>query len=145
MQTASPASGFAWPGPPGEARPPDLSPWTVRVAGPHSPWPALEVYEAGILLDVMSSTRLAVPLLRGACTAESVRGPCALAWGRLSGPDAGLRAEFGLGRRPAWRPAAVVRVSSWGWLAVATGRFDAVTVSSGGRCARARMRRRRPR
>ncbi len=125
----------------GEARPPDLSPWTVRVAGPQSAWPALEIYEAGILLDVMSSTRLAGSLLRGARTAESARGPCALAWGRLPAPGALLRADFGLGRRRPWSAGEVMVIGSWGWLAVAAGGFDAVIVSSGGRCARARLHR----
>ncbi|MFZ0047396.1 MAG: hypothetical protein WAL16_16270 [Streptosporangiaceae bacterium] len=146
MRTVLPAPGFERPAETvGEALVPGLFPWTIRLAGPQSAWPALEVYEAGTLLDVISSTRLLVSLLRGARAGDGTAGPCALAWGRLIAPDAGLSAEFSRGRlRPTTQAGAVTRMGGWCWLAVADGTFDSVTVRSGGRTICGRLRRRRP-
>jgi hypothetical protein len=120
-------------------------PWAVRVAGRHSACPALEVYQAGALLDVVSSTRLAAALLRGARAAEDRAGPCVLAWGRMPVSGASPEVEFTLGRhRPYQQPGAVLRLTSWCWLAVADGRFDRVAVRSGDDCVRARIHRELP-
>jgi len=107
-------------------------PWAVRLAGSHSAWPALEVYQAGALLDVVSSTRLAPILLRGARAAEGGAGPCVLAWGRMPVTGVSPEVEFTLGRRgPYSWPGTVLRLTSWCWLAVADGRFNRVAVRSG--------------
>jgi hypothetical protein len=117
-------------------------PWAVRLAGRDSTCPALEVYQAGALLDVVSSTRLAAVLLRGARAAEGGAGPCVLAWGRLPVTGATPEVEFIFGRRRRTsQPGAVLRPASWCWLAVADGRFDQVAVWSGDRRARVRIRR----
>jgi len=113
-------------------------PWAVRLAGRDSSVPALEVYQAAVLLDVVSSTRVVAPLLRGARAGEGGAGPCALAWGRLPATGASPEVEFTLGRqRPSSQPGTLLRLTPWCWLAVADGRFDRVTVRSGDRRARA--------
>ena len=120
MRTVLPAPGFERPAETvGEALVPGLFPWTIRLAGPQSAWPALEVYEAGTLLDVISSTRLLVSLLRGARAGDGTAGPCALAWGRLIAPDAGLSAEFSRGRL---RPTSGRRGDPDGRMVLAGGR-----------------------
>jgi hypothetical protein len=117
-------------------------PWAVRLAGGRSACPALEVYQAGDLLDVVSSTMLAAALLRGARAAEGGAGPCVLAWGRLPATGASPEVEFTLGRRrPYPQPGTVLRLTSWCWLAVADGRFDRVAVRSGDGCIRGGIRR----
>jgi hypothetical protein len=116
-------------------------PWTVRLAGGHSAWPALEIYANEVLLDVVSSTRLAASLLRGTQAAEGEAGPCALSWGRLPMSGTIPEVEFSLGRRRSTRqPGAVLRLTSWCWLAAADGRFDRVAVWADGRCIRAKIR-----
>ncbi len=116
-------------------------PWAVRLAGGHSACPALEIYSAGVLLDVVTSTRLDVPLLRGARTAHGEAGPCALSWGRLPISGASPQVEFsGRRLRPTRQPGTVLRVASWCWLAVADGRFDRVAVWSADRCVRTAIR-----
>ena len=120
-------------------------PWAVRLAGEHSAWPAVEVYQAAALLDVVSSTRLAPALLRGARAAEGGAGPCVLAWGRMPETGASPEAEFTLGlRRPYSQPGIVLRPTSWCWLAVADGRFDRVAVRSADGCFIARVRQWQP-
>jgi len=120
-------------------------PWAVRVAGSHSACPAVEVYQAGALLDVVSSTRLAPTLLRGARAADGGAGPCVLAWGRMPVTGASPEVEFTLGRRgPYSWPGTVLRLTSWCWLAVADGRFDRVAVQSGDSRFIARIRQGRP-
>jgi hypothetical protein len=106
-------------------------PWAVRLAGRHSALPAVEVYQAGVLLDVVSSTRLAPALLRGARAAEGGAGPCVLAWGRMPVTGASPEVEFTLGRRsPYSQPGIVLKPTPWCWLAVADGRFDRVAIQS---------------
>jgi hypothetical protein len=120
-------------------------PWAVRVAGSRSAWPAVEIYQAGALLDVVSSTRLAPTLLRGARAGAGGAGPCVLAWGRMPVTGASPQVEFILGRR--WRysqPGTALRLTSWCWLAVADGRFDRVAVQSADGCFIGRVRQWRP-
>jgi hypothetical protein len=116
-------------------------PWAVRLAGGHSACPALEFYSAGVLLDVVSSTRLDAPLLRGAREADGGAGPCVLAWGRLPMSGAAPEVEFSRGRmRPTQRPGTVLEVTSWCWLAVADGSFGRVAVRAAEHCVRAKIR-----
>jgi hypothetical protein len=145
MRTAPPEPGCAARQDAGPALVLPGRPWAVRLAGRHSPWPAVEVYQAEALLDVVSSTRLAPVLLRGARAAEGGAGPCVLAWGRMPVTRASPEVEFTFGRR--WRysrPGTVLRLTSWCWLAVADGRFDRVTVQSGESGVLARVRQWRP-
>jgi hypothetical protein len=129
---------------PGPGRPPEVPargrPWSVRVAGARSACPALELYAAGVLIDVVSATRVAPQLLRGARAVTLGRGQHALAWGRRPPPGADVVVEFSRGGRHA-EPATVVHVAPWCWLAVADGRFTSVDVQAGPRRARRRLAR----
>jgi hypothetical protein len=145
MRTAPPERHCSWQQDAGPALVLPGRPWAVRLAGRGSEFPALEVYQAGVLLDVVSSTRLVTPLLRGARASDGRAGPCALAWGRLPPTGASPEVEFTLSRRrPCSQPGTVLRITSWCWLAVADGRFDRVAVRSGDRCVRGTIRRGRP-
>lgn len=144
MRTAPPEPDCAWQQDLGPALVLPGRPWAVRLAGRDSACPALEVYQAGALLDVVSSTRLAAALLRGTRAAEGGAVPCVLAWGRLPSTGVSPEVEFTLGRRrPYSRPGTVLRLTSWCWLAVADGRFDRVAIRSADGCIRARIRRER--
>ena len=65
---------------------PELSPpglrsaglWSVRLAGAGSASPAIELYAAGVLIDVVSATAVAPQLLRGARAVTLGPVPCAL-------------------------------------------------------------------
>ena len=106
-------------------------PWSVRLAGARSACPALELFEAGALIDVVSATRMAPQLLRGARAVAIGSGQLALAWGRRS-PGAEIVVEFSRGRlRRDVRCATVVELTSWCWLAAADGRFSRVDVQAG--------------
>lgn len=115
-------------------------PWSYRIAGAMSTWPAVEVYEAETLLDVVTSTRLAVRVLRGARTLDAGAGRRAFAWGRVP-LDGDLPAvEFSCRRRRALRQCVTpAQVSSWCWTATAAGSYDEVTVRSAGLVSRRRL------
>jgi hypothetical protein len=141
-------------------------PWSYRIAGARSPWPAVEVYEADSLLDVVSRTRIAAQLLRGARAVRSADAERAFAWGRLPLSGDVVSVEFSRGRvRKSRRNAApvvgaavvgaavagatvtratVLEPTSWCWLAMADGPYDAVTVRCGGVAIRSRLRASRP-
>jgi hypothetical protein len=96
-------------------------------------------------MDVVSSTRLDAPLLRGTRAADGAAGPCALAWGRLPTSGATPRVAFGGGRHRSRRQqATVLKVTSWCWLAAADGEFRQVNVWVAGNGVRARIRPGRP-
>jgi hypothetical protein len=129
MLTMAPDTGTGGPGSPAGA--PELPgyPWAVRLAGLESPCPALELYEAGDLIDVVSSTRIDVRHLRGARTAVGPAGQRTLAWGRMSATGTCPGVEFGPRRgRRGTQAATVIAVASWCWVALADGRFATVTV-----------------
>ena len=116
-------------------------PWTYRVAGAMSSWPAVELYEAGSLLDVVTSTRLTARMLRGARGVRSAAGGRVLAWGRLPLGGGLVAVEFGRGTFGGSRLAVPpVSVTSWCWLAVADAIYDRVTVRHDGMVARRRLR-----
>jgi hypothetical protein len=130
-------------------------PWSYRIAGAASPWPAVEVYEGGSLLDVVTRTRIAAQLLRGARAVSADDGERAFAWGRLPLDGDVPSVEFTRRRpRKSRRNAPVVgatvvgatvfAATNWCWLAVADGRYDAVIVRSGGIAIRSRLRAGRP-
>ncbi len=58
-------------------------PWSVRLAGADSPRPALELYEDGILLDVVSSTPVAPQLVRGVRAASHAAVACSCSPGAV--------------------------------------------------------------
>lgn len=124
-------------------QPPGL-PWSVRLAGARSARPALELYEHGVLLDVVSSTPVAPQLVRGVRAASHPGNQRVLAWGRLPAAGASIAVVFSSrpGRRRAVT-AAVIEITAWCWLAVADGQFDRVAVRSGGRCVQQRVSRSR--
>jgi hypothetical protein len=124
---------------------PSWSPWSYRIAGAASRWPAVEVYEAGSLLDVVASTRLAAQLLRGGRTVRTTGGERAFAWGRLplSGDMPVVEFSRGLVRKSRLSVLAIP-ATSWCWLAVADGPYDAVTVCFGQVAVRSRLRAGRP-
>ncbi len=114
------------------------TPWSVRQARGARERPALEIYEAGDLVAVMVATAAAPQLARGARRAS--RSGCffGLAWGRLPADGSAITVTFTASwlRRLAWRrpvpvpvQARVMDVDGSCWLAVATGRFDAVVVA----------------
>ena len=111
------------------------TPWSVRLGRASEGRAALEVYDAGSLIDVVVATRVAPEILRGARRAHR----SAFAWGRLP-PDSGsLTVLFSRGRRRRdTHTAEVITVGGFCWLAVAHGVFTRVTV--GHRGARRRMR-----
>jgi hypothetical protein len=123
---------------------PSWWPWSYRIAGAASRWPAVEVYEAGSLLDVVACTRLAAQLLRGGRTVTS-EGERAFAWGRLplSGDIPVVEFSRGLVRKSRLG-VAVIPATSWCWLAVAEGPYDAVIVRFGELAVRSRLRAGRP-
>jgi hypothetical protein len=119
-------------------------PWSVRLAGARSARPALELYEDGVLLDVVSSTPVAPQLVRGVRAASRAGSQRVLAWGRLPAAGANVAVEFSSRPgRPRAVTAAVIEITARCWLAVADGRFDRVAVRSGGRCVRQRAPRSR--
>jgi hypothetical protein len=135
-------------------------PWSYRIAGAASPWPAVEVYEGGSLLDVVTCTRIAAQLLRGARAVRADDGGRAFAWGRLPLGGDVPSVEFTRGRLRKSRrrapavaetvagarvvEARAVEATSWCWLAVADGPYDTVTVRCAGLAIRSRLRASRP-
>jgi hypothetical protein len=114
-------------------------PWSYRIAGATSAWPAVEVYEAGSLLDVVTSTRLIAQVVRGSRAADGPGGRHVIAWGRLPLSGGLPSVEFGRSRRGSGQRAQVLPITSWCWLAVAEGHHRTVTVRYGGACIRRRL------
>jgi hypothetical protein len=140
MQIVSPDRDASWPD--GMLAGGPWAPWSVRLAGPASACPALELYEAGDLLDVISATSVARRLLRGARSVVTETGPLAIAWGRL--PATGIRPEawFCPRRRDGGpQAAAIFWPAGWCWIAVGDGQFKTVTVRAGGEIGRRRLAR----
>lgn len=116
-------------------------PWSYRIAGAMSSCPAVELYEGGSLLDVVTSTTLAAQLVRGGRAVRSPAGGRVLAWGRLPLRGGLPVVEFSRGTIRGSRLAVPpVTVTSWCWLAVGDGRYDRVTVQHDGTSAQRRLR-----
>ncbi len=103
-------------------------PWWIRPAAGPAGRPAVEIYAAGRIVDVLVAPALAVRVLRGACSVTQAGQRWALAWGYLP-PGAGLSVVFSrglaLGRAG---PARISMIAGWFWVAPAEGRFRSVTV-----------------
>jgi hypothetical protein len=110
------------------------TPWSLRLAGGSGGRPALEVYAAGSLIDVMVASSRASQLLHGACRAAVGRQARAIAWGCLPTARGELPSvEFISGRiRRRARPAEAESVVGWFWFAEADERFSRVVVTSQG-------------
>jgi hypothetical protein len=121
------------------------TPWAIRAAGGSGGRTALEMYAAGILMDVMVAQSLAPQLLRGARSAVWAGRPCAVAWGCLPADGAGVAVAFGRGRvRPRRNAVEVMTIAGWFWIALADQHADSVTVTSRGLAERCRTRTVRP-
>ncbi|MCO6007346.1 hypothetical protein NE236_20405 [Actinoallomurus purpureus] len=120
----------------------NATPWTVRLGRGSMGQPALEVYDAETLIDVVVETSVAPEILRGARCGVSRGRPYAVAWGRLPADSIVPAVLFSTGR---WaretHPAEAIGVGGFCWLAVMPGRYRTVTVGQDGtRCARLRVR-----
>lgn len=114
------------------------SPWSVRFARGTRGRRALEVYNNGLLLDVMVETGLATHLLRGARRGARDGRHSVLAWGHVC-PD-GTPPALTLGRAGASWPGAITTPGGF-WLALAEGDADRVTAhSTDGTVTRLRVR-----
>ncbi len=114
--------------------------WTVRPGGGHGTRPALEMYIAGALVDVLVATPLSRAVLGGG-RAVPGRERWAVAWGRQTSdgpPGVEFLPLLGGGHS---RPAVVTSAGRYFWVAVADGRFASVTTSHRGGGERLRLRR----
>jgi len=111
-------------------------PWAVRRAAGPDGRPALEIYAADVLVDLLvlpgdwpSSPRI----IRGAYSAAWAGRPCAAAWGILPAAGQTLLVRFSRGRiQPQACPAEPVPVGGVFWFAHAAGRFRHVLVAHRG-------------
>ncbi|MHA6759831.1 hypothetical protein [Streptacidiphilus sp. PAMC 29251] len=104
------------------------SPWSVRFGQGTRGRVALEVYNAGLLLDVLVAQPLAADLLRGARRTEHEGRSSVLAWGHL--PPDGIPPDVVLTQRHRARYAAEPAASAGAfWIALAEGCFDRVTAT----------------
>jgi hypothetical protein len=116
------------------------SPWSVRFARGTRGRVALEVYNNGLLLDVLVARPLAADVLRGARRGERDGQPSVLAWGHL--PPDGAPPDVVLSRRRG-TPEAAGAVTAAGafWVALSRGCFDRVGVTrADGRVEQLRVR-----
>jgi len=130
--------------------------WLVRTSGGTAGWPAMEVYVADNLLDVVVATKLRAGILRGASRAAWDGLPGAIAWGCLPADGTNIAVHFAqrrLGRWPGSRaqrtdrerypggicPAQVSVVGERFWVATADGRFDFAAVAHRGTHERRRI------
>jgi hypothetical protein len=131
-------------------------PWLIRASGGTTGWPAMEIYAADSLLDVVVATKLVAGILRGARRAAWDGLPGAIAWGRLPADGTNITVHFARRRLRHWPgsraprtdrerypggicPAQVTVVGGWFWVATADGRFDSVAVAYHGTHERLRI------
>jgi hypothetical protein len=116
------------------------APWSIRVSRETAARPAMEVYAADTLLDVVVATPLAAGVLCGASRAVADGQRRAIAWGRLVGSSSGITVRFARrGPRGGGRTAEVMPVNDWFWVAMADGRFATVTATYQGTSERRRI------
>jgi len=131
-------------------------PWLVRTSGGTAGWPAMEIYAADNLLDVVVATKLGAGILRGARRAAWDGLPGAIAWGRLPADGTSIAVYFAqhrFGRWPGSRAQRTVRerypggictaeasvVGERFWVATADGGFGSVAVAHHGTHERRRI------
>jgi len=123
-------------------------PWAVRRASGPGGRPALEIYAADALVDVLVLPRewpAVRRIVRGACAATWSGQRCAAAWGVLPAAGQGLLVQFRPGRiRSQPCPAEPVTVGGVFWFAQASGRFRQVLVTHRGGQERHGIRPARP-
>ena len=105
------------------------SPWSVRFGRGTRDRIALEVYNNGLLLDVLVARPLVADVLRGARRGERDGQPSVLAWGHLPVDGAPPAVAFSQKRRPP-QPAESIATAGTFWIALAPGTFDRVTATS---------------
>ncbi len=104
--------------------------WSVRVSRQTAARPAMEIYAAGILLDVVVATPLSAGTPCGASRMAAGGQHHAIAWGRLIGSASGITVRFSRRRLGGGgHTADVMPVNDWFWVATAEGRFASVTVT----------------
>ena len=108
------------------------TPWSMRLACGSGGRPALEVYAAGSLLDVVVASSRASRLLRGACAVIIAGQARAIAWGCLPTACVELPSvEFRRGRICCRvQQEETEGVAGWFWFADTDGRFSRVQVTS---------------
>ncbi len=110
-------------------------PWAVRRAAGPGGRPALEIYAAGVMVDVLVLPRdwpRAPRIVRGAYSASWAGQPRAAAWGVLPAAGRTLLVRFRRGRiRAQVCPADPVTVGGVFWFAEVPGRFGQVLVTHG--------------
>ncbi len=130
--------------PDGDPVPLPGTPWSIRPAAGPAGRPAVEIYAAGSMLDVMVAQALAARVLRGACSLAWSGQPCAVAWGFLPArPGFSVWFTRGPARSRCFAAPVSVIAGSF-WVAPAEGRFRAVTVEHCGGRDRRRVRATRP-
>ena len=116
------------------------TPWSVRRARGPGTRPALELYEAGRLADIIVATAVAPQVLRGARRSRRDEQVFGLAWGCLPADGQAVSVTFTTSRpRRATVRAEVVEVAGWAWFAIATGRFAVAGAVHQGRHDRLRL------
>ena len=124
------------------------APWAVRRAAGPAGRPALEIYTADVLVDVLvlpGDWPLSPQIVRGACSATWAGQRCAAAWGILPAAGRGLLVQFSQGRiRAQACPAEPVAVGGVFWFAQTAGRFRHVLVTHHGGQERHGIRQARP-
>jgi hypothetical protein len=116
------------------------SPWSVRFGRGTRGRPALEIYNSGLLLDVLVAKPLAADVLRGARRGERNGRASVLVWGHL--PADTVPPGVVLSQRHL-EPCAPEPVALAGlfWVALAEGRYDrAAATRPDGRTERLRVR-----
>ena len=104
--------------------------WSVRVSRQTAARPAMEIYAADTLLDVVVATPLSAGTLSGASRMVAGGQHHAIAWGRLIGSASGITVRFSRRRLVGGgHTADVMPVNDWFWVAAAEGRFASVTVT----------------
>jgi hypothetical protein len=114
--------------------------WSVRVSRQTAARPAMEIYAADTLLDVVVATPLSAGTLSGASRMVAGGQHHAIAWGRLIGSASGITVRFSRRRLVGGgHTADVMPVNDWFWVATAEGRFASVTVTYLGASQRRRI------
>jgi hypothetical protein len=116
------------------------TPWSVRRARGPGARPALELYEAGRLADIIMATAVASQILRGARQSRRDGQVFSLAWGCL--PADGQAVSVTFTRNWPRRIAVgseVVEALGLAWFAVVAGGFAVAGAGHHGHCDRLRL------